>query len=48
MTKLEHLALLRLLSALESWVMSQQTNLPDYLGEQLGDLMERLQEEILK
>jgi hypothetical protein len=43
MTRAEALALIRLLSAIESWAMSQQKMMPDYLSEQLGDAMEKLE-----
>lgn len=48
MTKQELLALLRLLSALESWGFSLKERIPDYLHEQLAASIERLEEEILK
>lgn len=38
MTKTELLALMRLLSALESWALSQQSQLPVYLHEEIGRL----------
>lgn len=48
MTTAELLALMRLLSALESWSFSSNTPLPDYLHESLAVAVRRLEEEILK
>jgi hypothetical protein len=48
MTLSELLALMRLLSALESWSMATQHRLPDYLDEQLRDSVAMLEREILK
>lgn len=48
MTKTELLAMMRLLSALESWAFSNQSRLPDYLHEQLINSVEVLEREILK
>jgi hypothetical protein len=48
MTPPELLKLLRLLSALESWAFSTKTALPDYLHDDLGAMITRLEEEILK
>lgn len=48
MNTTELLALMRLLSALESWAMCQQTRLPDYLHEQIGNAVERIEREILE
>ena len=47
MTKQELLALMRLLSALESWGFATKERIPDYLHEQLADSMEVLEREIL-
>ena len=46
--KLFALAILRLLSALESWAMAQQTKLPEYLLDSIGSICDRLEKEILK
>lgn len=43
MTKEEALKLIKLLSALESWAMSQQAQLPDYVHEDLTCSMEVLE-----
>lgn len=43
MTRADALAPIRLLSAIESWGMSQRTPLPDYLIDQLGDAMDKLE-----
>jgi hypothetical protein len=48
MTKEEALAAIKLLSALESWAMSQSERLPDYLHEDLGRAMEVLEQIVLK
>ena len=48
MTKPDLLALMRLLSALESWSFSENKRLPCFLHDQLSRLVERLEEEILK
>ena len=48
MTTQELLKLMRLLSALESWAFSTKTALPDYLHDDLGAMITRLEEEILK
>lgn len=47
MTKPELLRMMRLLSALES-VMLTKENVPDYLLEHLTDMVEVLEREILK
>lgn len=48
MTKKEMLDLMRLLSALESWALSRaESQLPDYLHEQLGLSVDLLEREIL-
>lgn len=48
MDKIEMLALMRLLAALESWALSQQARLPDYLHEEIVNAQDILQREILK
>lgn len=48
MTRAELLALMRLLSALESWSFSVGKVMPDYLHDDLCRLVTRLEEEILK
>jgi hypothetical protein len=48
MTKEEALAAIKLLSALESWAMSQQSRMPDYLHEDLARSMEVLERVILE
>ena len=48
MSTQELLQLMRLLSALESWAFSTKTALPDYLHGELGTLLGRIEEEILK
>lgn len=48
MTKADLLALMRLLSALESWGFAQGTRLPDYLHESLDDALGKIEAEILK
>jgi hypothetical protein len=48
MTTTELLALMRLLSALESWSFSCGTRLPDHLCEAIGQHVERIEAEILQ
>jgi hypothetical protein len=48
MTKEEALAAIKLLSALESWTMSQAARLPDYVHEDLCRSMEVLERIVLK
>lgn len=48
MTKKEALAAMNLLSALESWVMSQESVLPDYLAEYIVQSMNVLERIILE
>jgi hypothetical protein len=48
MTKEQALQGIKLLSALESWAMSQQTGLPDYLHEDLCRSMEVLEQILLE
>lgn len=47
MTKSQHLDILMLLSALESWSFAQGKPIPDYLLERLNDLVEILSKEVL-
>lgn len=47
MTKEEALQAIKLLSALESWAMSQQIRLPDYIHEDLTRSMEMLERIVL-
>lgn len=47
MTKEESLAAIKLLSAMESWAMSQQARLPDYIHENLTRSMEVLERILL-
>ena len=48
MDKKELLALMRLLSALESWGLSSGNRLPDYLHDDLRSMVTWLEEQILK
>jgi hypothetical protein len=48
MTKQELLRLIRLLSALESIGIFRDTRMPDYLLEELAEMVEILEREILK
>jgi hypothetical protein len=48
MTKEEALAAIKLLSALESWAMSQGTQPPEYLYEDLHAVLEVLERIVLK
>ena len=48
MTKQEALAAIKLLSALESWALSQSARLPDYLHEDLSRAMEVLERIVLE
>jgi len=48
MTKEEALQAIKLLSALESWAMSQQSSLPDYLHEYITETMEILERILLE
>lgn len=48
MTKEEALKLIKLLSALESWALSQSARLPDYLHEDLSMAVERLEKIVLE
>lgn len=48
MTAPDLLAIMRLLSALESWSFSQAGSLPDYLHETLTNTVEMIEAEILK
>jgi hypothetical protein len=48
MTREEALAAIKLLSALESWAMSQAARLPDYVHEDLCKSMEVLERIVLE
>ena len=48
MTKHELLALLRLLSSLETALLCHKVNLPDHLWEAVAEHSERLEREILR
>ena len=48
MNKGECLELLTLLSALESWAMSQKEAMPDYLHDRICNSVELLSREVLK
>lgn len=48
MTKEQALAAIKLLSALESWAMSQAARLPDYIHEDLSRSMEVLEHIVLE
>jgi hypothetical protein len=48
MTKEEALAAIKLLSAMESWAMSQSARLPEYLHEDLCRSMEVLERVLLE
>jgi hypothetical protein len=43
MNRADALAMIRLLSAVESWAMAQQAPLPDYLHDQLHAALESLE-----
>ncbi|MFE8033809.1 hypothetical protein [Thiohalocapsa marina] len=47
MTRTDALALILLLSAIESWALTQQRPMPDYLHEHLGAAMEKLEAIVL-
>ena len=47
MSRADALALIRLLSAIESWGMARGESLPDYLSDQLGEAMETLEAIVL-
>lgn len=47
MTKPEALQLMRLVSAMESWMMAQGKVVPDYLIEDTGSAIKLLEDEIL-
>lgn len=47
MSKEDALKLIKLMSALESWALSQSANLPDYLHEDMSLVMERLEKIVL-
>lgn len=48
MNKIEALQTIKLLSALESWAMSQESRLPDYLHEYIVEAMETLERIVLE
>lgn len=48
MTKEQLLQIIKLLSALESWGFSNNNRFPDYLLENLNNVMEALEHEVLK
>ena len=48
MTKAEALKVIKLLSAMESWAFSQPNRVPDYLIEDIGTVVEILEQIILK
>jgi len=48
MTKVEALAIIKLLSALESWAFSTKTNLPDYLHDDLCTAVKKLENIVLE
>ena len=48
MSRKDLLAMMRLLSALESWGFSNQNRLPDYLHDELYSMVSKLEAEILK
>jgi hypothetical protein len=48
MSKEEALAAIKLLSAMESWAMSQSARLPDYIHEDLTRSMEVLERIVLE
>ena len=48
MTKQQHLDVIKLLSALESWSFSNKERLPDYLYEQITVSIDLLTVEVLK
>ena len=47
MTKEQALQAIKLLSAMESWALSQQTQMPDYLHDYLQESMEVLERIVL-
>lgn len=48
MTKQDALKLIKLLAALESWAMNQQSRMADYLLQDLQDCMEVLEKIVLE
>ena len=48
MTKVEALRIIKLLSAMESWALSQKERLPDYLIEDTGSVMDVLERIVLE
>lgn len=47
MTKKDHLDLIMLLSALESWAYAEGKKMPDYLSDDLSAALEKLCKEVL-
>jgi len=48
MSKEDALKLIKILSALESWALSQSANLPDYLHDDMSLAMDRLEKIVLE
>jgi hypothetical protein len=48
MTRADHLEILKLLSALESWAYAEGKRLPDFLQERLCESIDKLTVEVLK
>ena len=48
MTTIELIGLIKLLSAIESWAMSQKEPLPDYLHDDISEALTNLTDQILK
>jgi len=48
MNKEDHLEILKLLAALESWSFSMDKRMPDWLHENLTTIVEQLTKEVLK
>ena len=48
MTAKDLLALMRLLSALESWAMSQKEPMPCYLSDDISAMIQKIEHEILR
>ena len=48
MTKAEALRIIKLLSAMESWALSQKERLPDYLVEDIANAMTVLERIVLE
>lgn len=47
MTKKDHLNLIMLLSALESWAYAEGKRMPDYLSNDVSEALEKLCKEVL-